>query len=391
MRETLYNTQVIAGRDLPEDSAVLEQMLAAPAEALKRGELVAFPTETVYGLGASAFLPEAISKIYAVKGRPQDNPLIVHLQDLPELELVAQDIPDLAYQLFQTFSPGPLTLILPKSDRIPYEATAGLDTVGIRFPNTPMSRALIRAAGPLVAPSANLSGRPSPTRAEHVLSDLDGRIPYILDGGPCRIGLESTILDLTQAAPKILRPGGLTQECLEAFFAEKLTCFQSADDAKGPAKAPGMKYRHYAPKAQLTLYKLEQRQAAFAECIRVASEQRVGLFLSDIEAGNFTAFLSAQLGDEKAGQVLRHISRIPDSGEKTAYQENFILYSYPQVEQAAHDLFAAFRFFDEQGISRVFVVEEAYSGAGKAYMNRLCKAAGREPEPLEAFKTARKL
>lgn len=387
MSEAIYKTRVINTRDLPETALALVQMLAGPAQAIQRGELVAFPTETVYGLGASAFMPEAISKIYEVKGRPQDNPLIVHLADLKDLEQVAQDIPDIAYELFKAFSPGPLTLILPKSDCIPYEATAGLDTVGIRFPKTATSRALIRAAGPLVAPSANLSGRPSPTRAEHVLSDLDGKIPYILDGGNCQIGLESTILDLTQDPPQILRPGGLTQETLEAFLAEKLTRFQAKPGVTGPAKAPGMKYRHYAPKALVTVYQQENQKQAFADWIEASSDKRIGLFLSDREAEEFSGYLTSRLGEEAASHKLAHLSFIPTEGEvNPAFQKPILLYSYQGVTEAAHDLFAAFRFYDEQGVSQIFVQGEEVSGAGQAYMNRLSKAAGGEAKPLEVYK-----
>lgn len=214
------------------------------AELLQNGEVVAFPTETVYGLGADAFNARAVAKIFEAKGRPQDNPLIVHIADPADIGKVAASVPETAVALMEVFSPGPLTLILPKREDLPETTTGGLRTVGIRIPNHPIARALIRAAGcPVAAPSANVSGRISPTEARHVLEDMDGRIPLILDGGCSDIGIESTVLDLSKEVPVVLRPGAITAEMLSVYLGKVV-------DFKGKvliAEAPGMKYRHYAP------------------------------------------------------------------------------------------------------------------------------------------------
>lgn len=214
------------------------------AKLIRAGEVVAFPTETVYGLGASAFDEKAVAKIFAAKGRPQDNPLIVHIADTDMLEQAAVEIPDGARKLFEKFSPGPLTVILKKAPEIPLSVTANLKTVGIRIPSHPMAAALIRAAGVgIAAPSANTSKRISPTTAEHVLEDMNGKIPLILDGGACAVGIESTIVDMTKDVPVVLRPGAITVEML----AEVLGTVRTFTGEVKVAEAPGMKYTHYAP------------------------------------------------------------------------------------------------------------------------------------------------
>ncbi len=214
------------------------------ARLIREGEAVAFPTETVYGLGASAFDGKAVGKIFAAKGRPQDNPLIVHIADTEMLDKVAVDIPDGARKLFERFSPGPLTVILKKAPEIPLSVTANLETVGIRIPSHPMATALIKAAGVgIAAPSANTSKRISPTTAEHVLEDMNGKIPLILDGGACAVGIESTIVDMTKDVPVVLRPGAITVEMLS----EVLGTVRTFSGEVKIAEAPGMKYTHYAP------------------------------------------------------------------------------------------------------------------------------------------------
>ena len=214
------------------------------AELIKQGEVVAFPTETVYGLGADAFNPNAVAKIFEAKGRPQDNPLIVHIADVSSLESIARDIPPSAYFLLERFSPGPLTLVLKKNPNLPFCVSAGLDTVGVRIPCHEIALDLIKqSATAICAPSANTSSRISPTTAEHVLDDMQGKIPLIIDGGSCDIGLESTVLDLTSPYPTILRQGAITEEML-------CECLGEIKTHKGEikkAKSPGMKYRHYAP------------------------------------------------------------------------------------------------------------------------------------------------
>lgn len=212
------------------------------ASLILSGEVVAFPTETVYGLGADAFNPEAVKKIFLAKGRPQDNPLIVHICDVSELTKVAAEIPDEAYMLFSVFSPGPLTLILKKNPKIPAEVSAGLDTVGVRIPDHNIARELIRLSSPIAAPSANISTRVSATSAQYVYDDFNGKIPLILDGGPTRVGIESTVLNLV-GTPAVLRPGAVTAEMLQKYVALD----RSAADNKEAPRSPGTKYKHYAP------------------------------------------------------------------------------------------------------------------------------------------------
>lgn len=219
-----------------------EQYIKIGAELILQGEVVAFPTETVYGLGADAFNAEAVKKIYEAKGRPQDNPLIVHLVDYKDLETVAKDIPAIAADLYKAFCPGPLTMVLKKSPIIPDIVTAGLDTVGVRFPSHPVAIEFIKLSGAIAAPSANASKHISPTTALHVLEDLNGKIPLIIDGGASEVGIESTIIDLTKDTPEILRPGIITIEEIE-----KIVKVNYCDKKIKTALAPGMKYIHYSP------------------------------------------------------------------------------------------------------------------------------------------------
>ena len=245
------DTKVIRMDEQHIDPAALREA----GDIIKAGGLVAFPTETVYGLGGDALNPESSRKIYAAKGRPSDNPLIVHIADMAALKAIVKEIPESAERLAEAFWPGPLTMILTKSDLVPCETTGGLDTVAVRMPVHKVAREFIRAAGGYVAaPSANRSGRPSPTEAKYVAEDMDGRIEMIIDGGDVEIGLESTIVDLTVPQPMILRPGYITKEMLE----DVLTCVEEdctmmRDDSGQAPKAPGMKYRHYAPKGDLTI------------------------------------------------------------------------------------------------------------------------------------------
>ena len=243
-----------------------EKVIAEAGKFLREGKLVAFPTETVYGLGADALKEEAARKTYAAKGRPSDNPLIVHIADYEDLKKIAVNIPPETDMLAAHFWPGPLTMIFEKSDIVPYGTTGGLDTVAVRMPADPVARALIRAAGGFVsAPSANTSGRPSPTTAQHVEEDLNGKIDMILDGGTVDIGLESTILDMTVIPPMILRPGAITTEMFEEVIGpvgvdETLL----SDKSTQAPKAPGMKYRHYAPKAKLMIVEGDLREEILA-------------------------------------------------------------------------------------------------------------------------------
>ena len=235
-----------------------EKDIETAAAILREGGLVGIPTETVYGLGASGLNPDAVRRIFEAKGRPQDNPLILHIPDETWLERYCRNIPPAAYTLAEKFWPGPLTMILRRRENVPNAVTAGLDTVGVRCPDHPVTLAIIRAAGvPVAAPSSNLSGRPSPTCAAHMAEDMDGRIDAIVDGGPCGVGVESTIVDLTCNPPRLLRPGGVPMEELHSVLggmAIDPAVTHQLGEGEQP-RAPGMKYRHYAPKAPVTVIK----------------------------------------------------------------------------------------------------------------------------------------
>ena len=264
-----------------DDCTVCHDKICQAAEIIRQGGLVAFPTETVYGLGADAKNPKAAAKIYAAKGRPSDNPLIVHIAGFEDLFQIVETLPEQAKVLADKFWPGPLTMIFKKNQNIPYETTGGLDTVAVRMPNHPVALALIRESGCMIAaPSANASGRPSPTLAEHVKEDLEGKIPLILDGGEVGIGIESTIIDLTEEIPMILRPGYITKEMLERVIGTvKIDPGILQQDSLARPKAPGMKYRHYAPKAELMIVDgdradvIEKINALTAEMQAVTGEE----------------------------------------------------------------------------------------------------------------------
>ena len=249
--------------------------IEAAGNLLKEGKLVAFPTETVYGLGANALDEEAAARIYSAKGRPSDNPLIVHIADWEAIGAIVSEIPEAAKRLADAFWPGPLTMILNKSDLVPYATTGGLETVAVRMPVNPIARALIRAGGGYVAaPSANTSGRPSPTKAEHVAEDLNGKIDMIIDGGQVGIGLESTIVDFTEEVPVVLRPGYISLEMLQETLGDvRMDKGLLITDSSVHPKAPGMKYRHYAPKADLSI--VEGTEEAVVSCINRLTEEAV--------------------------------------------------------------------------------------------------------------------
>lgn len=320
------------------------------AGLIRAGRLVAFPTETVYGLGANGLDGQAVLSIFKAKGRPSDNPLILHVSRLSEvLPLIAEPMADGARRLADAFWPGPLTMVLPKSGIVPNEVTAGLDTVAVRMPSHPAALRLIEKAGvPVAAPSANRSGRPSPTRAEHVLEDMSGRIDMVLDGGPCRVGLESTVVDMTGGVPRILRPGGVTPEMIENALGAVLV----DESAMRPlregetARSPGMKYRHYAPKGRLTIVRGEKDAVAGAiAALYDAAESR----------GERCAILAA-------------------SAERYGARRARALGGTP--EEAAAALFQALREMDEQNMQRIFAEAVDAAGVGLAVMNRLGRAAG---------------
>ena len=325
--------------------------IAAAGAVIRRGGLVAFPTETVYGLGGDALNAESSKKIYAAKGRPSDNPLIVHIAEMADLQRAAAVIPREAELLAEAFWPGPLTMIFPKTAEIPRETTGGLDTVAVRFPSHPTARALIRASGGFIAaPSANLSGRPSTTSAEHVIEDLSGRVDMILAGGRSAIGLESTIVDLTEEIPTILRPGYISLEMLRTVLAEVRTDpgILTENENVRP-KAPGMRYRHYAPKAPLVL--VEGAEAHVGEVIRslLGKAERDGKKAVVLCAGEHAALY---------GKAARPAGSLLDE------------------DSIAANLFARLREFDEEGAELIYSEAFETPRLGQAVMNRLLKAAG---------------
>ena len=340
---------------------IKDEELGEAAGILRSGGLVAFPTETVYGLGGNALDEDAAGKIYAAKGRPSDNPLIAHVSCMEEVAPLVKEIPEAGRKLMEAFWPGPLTMIFPKSDKVPYGTTGGLDTVAIRMPDDPVANRLIALAGvPVAAPSANTSGRPSPTTADHVWQDMNGRIEMIIDGGPVGIGVESTIVDVSSAVPAVLRPGAITMEMLEAVLGDV-----SVDPAiLGPLsadvrpKAPGMKYKHYAPKADLTLVEPEDvdRENGLDEKQLQAMIGKVReLSRGKIEAGC------------KVGVICTDESRHCEVRSIGARK------SQPSV---AHNLYALLREFDDLGVDYIFSESFPKDHLGQAIMNRLSKAAG---------------
>lgn len=319
---------------------------------LKKGGLVAFPTETVYGLGADALNEKAAEKIYAAKGRPSDNPLIIHITHMGALKKIVKNIPKEAYAVASRYWPGPLTMIFDKSDMVPYGTTGGLDTVAVRMPDHEIARAVIDAGGGYIAaPSANTSGRPSPTRAEHVMEDMEGKIDMIVDGGPVDIGVESTILDLTVTPPMILRPGAVTREMLEEILGTVAEDGAMLGDDKGKApKAPGMKYRHYAPKAELTVVEGDMDRVT-EKINRLTAEKmkkgyKVGIIGTEETMGNYRHGIVKCVGTRQ--------------DEATV----------------ANHLYGILREFDGEDVEYIFSESFSGDGIGDAVMNRLLKAAG---------------
>lgn len=327
-------------------------IINAAGQILKQGGLVAFPTETVYGLGANALDEEAARKTYAAKGRPSDNPLIVHIASLEDLYPITKKVPEKAVALAEKFWPGPLTMIFEKSELVPYGTTGGLETVAVRMPDNEVALALIRAGGGYVSgPSANKSGRPSPTMARHVLDDLEGRIDMILDGGPVHIGVESTIVDMTVEPPMILRPGAVTKEMLEETVGEVTVDHTILTaDAKTPPKAPGMKYRHYAPRAEMTVVEgpLEKVVDKIGELAAARENEghRVGIIATQETMGRYDHENVKCIG--------------------TREDESTV----------AANLYAILREFDDDGTEYIYSEAFASDGIGSAVMNRLLKAAG---------------
>ena len=331
-----------------------EKDIEAAAAILRAGGLVGIPTETVYGLGANGLDPAAVRRIFEAKGRPQDNPLILHIPDPSWLERYCRDVPAAARRLAEQFWPGPLTMILPRRALVPDEVTCGLETVGVRCPDHPVTLAIIRAAGvPVAAPSGNRSGRPSPTCARHMLEDMEGRIQAVVDGGPCGVGVESTIVDLTLPVPRLLRPGGLPLEALEAVLGH-VDVDRAVTAPLSPGekpRAPGMKYRHYAPQAPVTV--VTGAGADTARYIRDHAGPGTGIICFDEYADSFP------------GCAVRPIGASADTAEQ------------------ARRVFDALRSFDGAAVTAIYAQCPPDAGLGLAVANRLKKAAGFQIVALE--------
>ncbi len=347
--------------------------LARPAEMLAGGDVVAFPTETVYGLGANALDPEAVARIFEAKGRPSDNPLIVHVADSEDITPLVLEISPLGACLMNAFMPGPITLVMKKSNLVPDIVSAGLPTVGIRIPRNEIARELIRKAKvPVAAPSANQSGSPSPTRAKHVMKDMDGKIACVIDGGSSEVGLESTVVDVTGKEPVILRPGAVTAEMIAKICAQNgFECSEVRSHTERTAdhevpRAPGMKYRHYAPRASVRIVFPENGsyEKAFITAVKESrsggADGRIGLFCGARTQKALTDVLS---------------------GEES---ERLIFYIYgddDDVTAAANRLFAGLRSLDRSGVSDILASGFSVGEIGTAYMNRLEKAAAADARP----------
>ena len=320
---------------------------------IAEGELVAFPTETVYGLGGDALDPDASRKIYAAKGRPSDNPLIVHIAEFDDMKRVAREVPEQARKLADAFWPGPLTMIVWKSDAVPEATTGGMQTVAVRMPNHPVALELIRRSGCLIAaPSANTSGRPSPTEAQHVAEDLSGKIAMILDGGPVGIGIESTIIDLTEEKPMILLPGYITPEMLSEVLQEEVVIdpgIIAADDTRKP-KAPGMKYKHYAPKAEMIIVDGAQ-DAVIAKINELTAAKRA-------EGKKVAVIATDETKERYDAQVILSMGRRSDE------------------DAIAQHLYKILRECDELEVGEIYSECFQTPRIGQAIMNRLLKAAG---------------
>lgn len=317
------------------------------AAILQKNELVAFPTETVYGLGANARSDEAVEKIYQAKGRPSDNPLIIHISSIQDVEKYVEKVPKVAQKLMEQFWPGPLTIILEKkAGALSERATAGLSTVGIRMPDHPVALALIEASGlPIAAPSANRSGKPSPTKFEHVYEDLNGKIAGIVDGGPTGVGVESTVIDCTEDVPLILRPGGVTKEELEAVIGP-VRIDPNIRNVREAPKSPGMKYQHYAPNADM--YLVDGSPSFLQQTVDAYRKQgkRVGVLTTEEHSGHYEADFVISAGSRE------------------------------DLATIAQNIFHCLRLFDEQNVDIVLSETFPDEGIGAAIMNRLVKAAG---------------
>ena len=336
--------------ELVKINSIKDEALTKAADFIKNGGLVAFPTETVYGLGGDGLNSEAASKIYKAKGRPSDNPLILHINDQKMLHKIVNDVNSMAKKIMTAFCPGPITLILPKSDIVPSSVTGGLNTVAVRMPDNDIARELIRLSNtPIAAPSANISGRPSPTTAQAVYNDLHDRIDMILDGGACHFGVESTIVDCTEDVPIILRPGAITKEMLEELFPVVKIDRAIVGDNVVP-KAPGMKYKHYAPKANMILFEGSSAKMVEAIASKMADYEKEG---------------------KKVGLVVSS-----EVAEKLQHENTAIYGNQEDLLTIASEIYECLRFFDDKDVDIILAEGTTDKGIGLAIMNRLHKASG---------------
>lgn len=344
--DIVMDTKIWVVDRVDKNVAATSPQIIEAASCLKKGEVVAFPTETVYGLGANARSDDAVLKIYEAKGRPSDNPLIVHIADSKQLQEFVQEIPDYAQKLIEHFWPGPLTLVLPKKNGLSTYVTAGLETVAVRMPAHPVALALLKASQlPIAAPSANLSGKPSPTLAKHVEQDLKGRIAGIVDGGPTGVGVESTVVDCTEEIPVILRPGGVSKEEIEAIIGQVCYDQNILDESQKP-KSPGMKYTHYAPDAPLTI------------------------------VDGSPEFLQSFINREKRNGKRVGVLTTEENKDKYEADRIIICGKRSDLKTVAAHLYDALRKFNEEPLDVLFSESFPREGVGQAIMNRLLKAAG---------------
>jgi len=322
----------------------IDEAVRKGAQIIRKGGLVAFPTETVYGLGANALDEDPVVRIFEVKGRPPDNPLIVHVSSIEQLDLLWEEIPEIAYKLIEKFWPGPLTIILPKTEIVPYKVTGGLNTVAVRMPKNPIALKLIECSEvPIAAPSANKSGRPSPTKAEDVIKDLGNAVDLIIDGGPTEVGVESTVIDLTKYPPMILRPGGISFEEIQKIIPNVTLHPAVLDKFAGRPESPGMKYRHYAPEIPLILISEEHLTEVVNEMIK--KYKKVGVI------------------------TLSTPKNLPNAN-------NLVVKCFKNdIKAMARSLFSTLREFEEMGLEAIIAVAPPKEGIGLAIYNRLKKAA----------------
>ncbi len=341
-----------------DENRINDEAMEQAGTIIKKGGLVAFPTETVYGLGGDALNPDSSRKIYEAKGRPSDNPLIVHIAKIEDLQPIVKEIPDAAKKLAKVFWPGPLTMIFPKADCVPMETTGGLSTVAVRMPSHKTALAFIEAAGGYVAaPSANLSGKPSPTLAKYVLEDMDGRVDMIIDGGNIEIGLESTIVDLTGEVPTILRPGFITAEMIKEVLGQvELDPTLLDGTCTDRPKAPGMRYRHYAPKGDMLIVEGSAKAVVQEINAMLAESRKQGLKTGVIATTENAEFYQADV--------------VKVVGDRT------------DEKAIGASLYRILREFDDENVDAIYSESFSTDGEGYAIMNRLLKAAGHKYKNL---------